>query len=171
VRIPFSRSIPADGNYATAEFGANVYRPADLNLFFNSFRPDQVNNTPTLVSVAGVSFVCSLLSLGCAHHLLILILTRNPNVSGRLGESSLDIKLVVGLLGAGQNLSLYQVVQPRASFDPSAFFFVLFLCFSLSLSNLFSLHGCTLEFRGARSLSRAFRGAFLDADLVLVYSG
>jgi tripeptidyl-peptidase-1 len=37
----------------SVEFGANVYRPSDLNLFFNSFRPDQVNNTPTLISVEG----------------------------------------------------------------------------------------------------------------------
>ncbi|KAJ7087067.1 subtilisin-like protein [Mycena epipterygia] len=82
---------------AVAEFGANVYRPADLNLFFNSFRPDQVNNTPTLISVEG----------------------GNPNVTGDLGESSLDIELVMGLLGSGQNLSLYQVAQPQASLDPT----------------------------------------------------
>ncbi|KAJ6578646.1 subtilisin-like protein [Mycena vulgaris] len=82
---------------AVAEFGANVYRPSDLNLFFNSFRPDQVNNTPTLISVEG----------------------GNPNVTGSLGESSLDIELVMGLLGIGQNLSLYQVAQPRASLDPT----------------------------------------------------
>jgi tripeptidyl-peptidase-1 len=59
VRIPFSHSMPVDRNYATAEFGANVYRPADLNLFFNSFRPDQVNNTPTLISVEGGVFLLS----------------------------------------------------------------------------------------------------------------
>ncbi|KAJ7830284.1 subtilisin-like protein [Mycena leptocephala] len=72
---------------AVAEFGANVYRPADLNLFFNSFRPDQVNNTPTLISVEGGAF------------LFPFSLPR---------ESSLDIELVMGLLGSGQNLSLYQ---------------------------------------------------------------
>ncbi|KAJ7034568.1 subtilisin-like protein [Mycena alexandri] len=82
---------------AVVEFGANVYRQSDLNLFFNSFRPDQVNNTPTLISVEG----------------------GNPNVSGSLGEASLDIELVMGLLGSGQNLSLYQVAQPEASLDPT----------------------------------------------------
>ncbi|KAJ7743035.1 subtilisin-like protein [Mycena maculata] len=82
---------------AVAEFGDNVYRASDLNLFFNSYRPDQVNNTPTLISVEG----------------------GNPNVAGDVGEPSLDIELVMGLLGPKQNLSLYQVAQPLASLDPT----------------------------------------------------
>ncbi|KAJ7203551.1 subtilisin-like protein [Mycena pura] len=82
---------------AVVEFGANVFRPSDLNLFFNSFRPDQVNNTPTLISVEGGT----------------------PNVNGSVGESSLDIELVMGLLGPKQKLSLYQVAQPLASLDPT----------------------------------------------------
>ncbi|KAJ6498356.1 subtilisin-like protein, partial [Mycena vitilis] len=82
---------------AVAEFGANVYRPSDLNLFFNSFRTDQLNHTPTLISVEGGT----------------------PTSGGSLGESSLDIELVMGLLGSGQNLSLYQVAQPKASLDPT----------------------------------------------------
>jgi hypothetical protein len=64
----------------------------------------------------------------------------------------------MGLLWAGQNLSLYQVAQPRASLDPSAFFcFYVFLYVFLDLSNPFSLHRCAFEFRGARSLALAFR--------------
>jgi hypothetical protein len=45
----------------------------------------------------------------------------DPTVSGSVGESSLDIELIMGLLGPGQNLSLYQVAQPKASLDPSEF--------------------------------------------------
>ncbi|KAJ7440062.1 subtilisin-like protein [Mycena galericulata] len=82
---------------AVAEFGDNVYRPSDLNLFFELYRPDQVNNTPTLISVEG----------------------GNPNVSGDVGEPSLDIELVMGLLGPKQKLSLYQVAQPLESLDPT----------------------------------------------------
>ncbi|KAJ6556244.1 subtilisin-like protein [Mycena capillaripes] len=70
-----------------AEFGDEVYRPSDLNLFFETFRTDQVNNTPTLISVEG----------------------GDPTIAGDVGESSLDIELMMGLLGSGQNLSLYQV--------------------------------------------------------------
>ncbi|KAK7001547.1 subtilisin-like protein [Favolaschia claudopus] len=91
---------PVSGGVNTvgvAEFGAEVYRPSDLNLFFQSFRTDQLNNTPTLISVEG----------------------GNPNVSGDLGEASLDIELMMGLLGPGQNLSLYQVAQPSSSLDPT----------------------------------------------------
>ncbi|KAJ7320853.1 subtilisin-like protein [Mycena albidolilacea] len=91
---------PVSGDVNTigvAEFGANVYRPSDLNLFFNSFRTDQVGHTPTLISVEG----------------------GDPTVSGSVGESSLDIELIMGLLGPGQNLSLYQVAQPKASLDPT----------------------------------------------------
>ncbi|KAJ7902510.1 subtilisin-like protein [Mycena olivaceomarginata] len=88
---------PVSGDVNTIGFGANVYRPSDLNLFFNSFRTDQVGHTPTLISVEG----------------------GDPTVSGSVGESSLDIELIMGLLGPGQNLSLYQVAQPKASLDPT----------------------------------------------------
>ncbi|KAI0737078.1 subtilisin-like protein [Daedaleopsis nitida] len=78
---------------AVAEFGANVYRPADLDMFFQMYRPDQLGHIPTLISVEG----------------------GNPNSSGDLGESSLDIELVMGLLGPQQNLSLYEVSQTRST--------------------------------------------------------
>jgi tripeptidyl-peptidase-1 len=36
-------------------------------------------------------------------------------------EASLDIELMMGLLGPGQNLSLYQIAQTNTSLDPSKF--------------------------------------------------
>ncbi|KAF7373906.1 Subtilisin-like protein [Mycena sanguinolenta] len=89
---------PVSGDANTvAEFGANVYRPSDLNLFFEMYEPDQVGHIPTLISVEG----------------------GDPTVAGDLGEPSLDIELMMGLLGPGQNVSLYQVAQPSASLDPT----------------------------------------------------
>jgi len=91
---------PVSGNVNTvgvAEFGDNVYRPSDLNLFFETYAPDQVGHTPTLISVEG----------------------GDPTVAGDLGEPSLDIELMMGLLGPGQNLSLYQIAQPSEALDPT----------------------------------------------------
>ncbi|KAJ6454196.1 subtilisin-like protein [Mycena sanguinolenta] len=87
--------VPVSGNVNTVgvvEFVGNVYMPSDLNIFFEEFRPDQVNNTPTLIS--------------------------NPFASGNTGEPSLDIELMMGLLGPGQNLSLYQVGRTSATQSP-----------------------------------------------------
>ncbi|KAF7363047.1 Subtilisin-like protein [Mycena venus] len=81
---------PVSGDMNTvgvAEFGASVYKPSDLDLFFNSFRSDQVGHTPTLISVEG----------------------GDPTESGDVDEATLDIELMMGLLGSGQNLSLYQI--------------------------------------------------------------
>ncbi|KAJ7447974.1 subtilisin-like protein [Mycena latifolia] len=92
--------IPVSGDVNTVgvvEFGAEVYRASDLDLFFNRFRTDQVGHIPTLISVEG----------------------GNPNASGSVGEPSLDIELMMGLLGPGQNLSLYQVAQPVSTLDPT----------------------------------------------------
>ncbi|KAI0707297.1 subtilisin-like protein [Earliella scabrosa] len=82
---------------AVAEFGNNVFRPADLDSYFERFRPEQLGHTPTLISVEGGE--ASYDDAG------------DPTIPGSLGESSLDIELVMGLLGPGQNLSLYQVSQ------------------------------------------------------------
>ncbi|RDX57216.1 subtilisin-like protein [Lentinus brumalis] len=78
---------------AVAEFSNEVYRPSDLDLFFKTYAPDQVGHIPETISIAG----------------------GDPTVSGDLGESTLDIELVMGLLGAGQNLSLYQIGQAASS--------------------------------------------------------
>ena len=43
----------------------------------------------------------------------------DPTESGDVGEPSLDIELMMGLLGPKQNLSLYQVGETSASQDPS----------------------------------------------------
>ncbi|KAJ7910908.1 subtilisin-like protein [Mycena leptocephala] len=83
---------PVSGHVNTvgvAEFGDNVYNPADLDLFFEMYRTDQVDHTPTLISVEG----------------------GDPTINGSIGEANLDIELMMGLLGARQNLSLYQVGQ------------------------------------------------------------
>lgn len=36
-----------------AEFQDEVYRPADLDMFFNTYAPDQVGHIPELISIAG----------------------------------------------------------------------------------------------------------------------
>ncbi|KAJ6592444.1 subtilisin-like protein [Mycena capillaripes] len=98
---------PVSGNVNTvgvAEFATNVYTPSDLDLFFESYRPDQVGHTPTLISIEG----------------------GDPTVPGDVGESSLDIELMMGLLGSGQNLSLYQVAVNSASQDPTDEFLAAF---------------------------------------------
>lgn len=42
-----------------AEFGANVFRPADLDLYFNRFIPEQIGRTPSTISVEGSkSHIC-----------------------------------------------------------------------------------------------------------------
>ncbi|KAJ6564007.1 subtilisin-like protein [Mycena capillaripes] len=81
---------PVSGGVNTigvAEFGTNVYQASDLDLFFKTYRKDQVGHIPTLIIVEG----------------------GNPAIGGNVAESSLDIELMMGLLGPGQNLSLYQV--------------------------------------------------------------
>ncbi|KAJ6494306.1 subtilisin-like protein [Mycena sanguinolenta] len=81
---------PVSGNVNTVgvvEFEGTAYMPSDLDLFFKMYRPDQVGHTPTLISIEG----------------------GDPFAAGDLGEPSLDIELMMGLLGSGQNLSLYQV--------------------------------------------------------------
>ncbi|RPD60145.1 subtilisin-like protein [Lentinus tigrinus ALCF2SS1-7] len=80
--------VSGDNNsVAVAEFSIEVYRPADLDMFFNTYAPDQVGHIPETISIAG----------------------GDPTAGGDLGESTLDIELVMGLLGSKQNLSLYQI--------------------------------------------------------------
>ncbi|KAJ7800197.1 subtilisin-like protein [Mycena olivaceomarginata] len=79
------------------EFGKNVYRPWNLDMFFETYSPDQVGVIPTLISVEG----------------------GDPTAAGVVDEASLDIELMMGLLGPGQNLSLYQVAQTNTSLDPT----------------------------------------------------
>ncbi|KAJ7232666.1 peptidase S8/S53 domain-containing protein [Mycena haematopus] len=91
---------PISGHVNTvgvAEFGDNVYRPSDLNLFFETYRPDQDGRIPTLIRWK-----------------------EGPYRRGQCRRTVLDIELMMGLLGPGQNLSLYQVAQPAASLDPTA---------------------------------------------------
>jgi tripeptidyl-peptidase-1 len=89
----------------SAEFGDNVYNPADLDLFFEMYRTDQVDHTPTLISVEGG------LSLQFASTQILIRRIGDPTINGSIGEANLDIELMMGLLGARQNLSLYQVGQ------------------------------------------------------------
>ncbi|KAJ7212411.1 subtilisin-like protein [Mycena haematopus] len=91
---PVSGAINTVG---VVEFGNNIYRPSDLDLFFESYSSDQVGRIPTLISVEG----------------------GDPAGSGSPSEASLDIELMMGLLGPGQNLSLYQVAQTNSSLDPT----------------------------------------------------
>ncbi|KAF7346770.1 Subtilisin-like protein [Mycena sanguinolenta] len=91
---------PVSGSKNTVgvvEFEGNVYMPSDLDLFFETYRPDQVGHTPTLISIEG----------------------GNPFAAGNLGEPSLDIELMMGLLGSGQNLSLYQVGETSEAQEPA----------------------------------------------------
>ncbi|KAJ6484040.1 subtilisin-like protein [Mycena sanguinolenta] len=91
---------PVSGALNTAgvvEFGNNIYRSEDLDLFFGTYSPGQVGHIPTLISVEG----------------------GDPDAGGSPSEASLDIELMMGLLGPGQNLSLYQVAQTNLSQDPT----------------------------------------------------
>ncbi|KAF7335380.1 Subtilisin-like protein [Mycena venus] len=91
---------PVSGDVNTVgvvEFGKNIYRAEELDLFFGTYRPDQVGNIPTLISVEG----------------------GDPDAGGSEDEASLDIELMMGLLGPKQNLSLYQVAQQNSSMDPT----------------------------------------------------
>ncbi|KAF8212835.1 peptidase S8/S53 domain-containing protein [Mycena galopus ATCC 62051] len=80
------------------EFEGNTYMPSDLNLFFETYRPDQVGHTPTLISIEG----------------------GDPfEPDGDVGEPCLDMELMMGLLGSGQNLSLYQVGETSPAQMPA----------------------------------------------------
>ncbi|KAJ7808123.1 hypothetical protein B0H14DRAFT_3482637 [Mycena olivaceomarginata] len=50
---------------------------------------------------------------------LIIIEGGDPSAAGVVDEASLDIELMMGLLGPGQNLSLYQFAQTNTSLDPN----------------------------------------------------
>ncbi|KAF8173956.1 Pro-kumamolisin, activation domain-containing protein [Mycena galopus ATCC 62051] len=78
--------VSSDVNTVGAvEFGKNIYRPSDLDLFFESYSPDQVGRIPTLISVEEGSWL------------------RDPTASGDVSEGSLDIEIMMGLLGPRQN--------------------------------------------------------------------
>ncbi|EJF64895.1 subtilisin-like protein [Dichomitus squalens LYAD-421 SS1] len=73
-----------------AEFGMQYYNPADLDMFFKRFAPDQVGNQPKLISIAGGQLNES-----------------DPNLDDFV-ESSLDLELMMGLLGRKQEVFLYE---------------------------------------------------------------
>jgi hypothetical protein len=53
---PFIHIIPHKvlmADRCTVEFGKNVYRPWNLDMFFETYSPDQVGVIPTLISVEG----------------------------------------------------------------------------------------------------------------------
>ena len=91
----------------------NVFQPADLDMFFEKFVPDQVGHRPKLLSIAGgQSFLCT-----CSRRYLWpyshqCIRTGHLNASEhnaiQLTEASLDFELLMGLLGHEQEVLLYQ---------------------------------------------------------------
>ncbi|TBU33346.1 subtilisin-like protein [Dichomitus squalens] len=82
---------PERNTVGVAEFGMQYYNPADLNMFFKRFAPDQVGNQPKLISIAGGQLNES-----------------DPNLDDFV-ESSLDLELMMGLLGRKQEVFLYEV--------------------------------------------------------------
>ncbi|KAJ6527527.1 hypothetical protein B0H19DRAFT_1275322 [Mycena capillaripes] len=88
---------PVSSDVNTVGFGKNIYRSENVDLFFGTYRIDQVGHIPTLISVEG----------------------GDPDAGGTEAEAELDIELMMRLLGSEQNLSLYYVAQANTSVDPT----------------------------------------------------
>ncbi|KAI0686626.1 subtilisin-like protein [Earliella scabrosa] len=79
------------------EYTPQTHIPADFDVFFGNYSKSQVGQRPTLISIDG-----GLLAPG-----------------GAIGESSLDLQYMMGLVGKKQEVLLYQVGDPvqGASFN------------------------------------------------------
>ncbi|KAI0719348.1 subtilisin-like protein [Cerioporus squamosus] len=80
---------------AVAEFEEEIFQQTDLNSFFQTYEPSLVGSEPIVVSI------------------------ENGTIAppGDLGEATLDIELVMGLLGPKQNLTVYQVGEVEQPID------------------------------------------------------
>jgi tripeptidyl-peptidase I len=95
------------------EFQGQGYFASDLNLFFETYRTDQVGHTPTLISVEGGELSHSL------SESLLMCCSGDPTTGGVITESNMDLEYMMGLLGPQQNVSLYQVGESTDSEDIS----------------------------------------------------
>ncbi|PIL35510.1 hypothetical protein GSI_02238 [Ganoderma sinense ZZ0214-1] len=89
---------PHKNTVGVAEFGMNVYRPQDLDKFFRKFAPSRLGQRPKFFSIAG------------GH------LNQSDTSNADLDEASLDLQLMMGLLGHEQEVLLYQT--DTTIFDP-----------------------------------------------------
>lgn len=100
----------------TAEFGMNYYRPEDLDEFFRKFAPSRVGQRPKLFSIAGGEHLLlpqlpTYRSVHCPGNL-----NQSDTNSAHFNEASLDLQLMMGLLGHEQEVLLYQT--DTTIFDP-----------------------------------------------------
>ena len=51
------RGQRADWKFRAAEFGTEYYNPADLDIYFEQFAPEQVGHQPKLISIAGGQYM------------------------------------------------------------------------------------------------------------------
>ncbi|KAI0717849.1 subtilisin-like protein [Cerioporus squamosus] len=78
---------PKKNSIGVVEYTPQSHIPSDFDVFFGNYSKDQVGQRPTLISIDGGSLVAG----------------------GAIGESSLDLQTVMGLLGKKQEVLLYQV--------------------------------------------------------------
>ncbi|KAI1796878.1 subtilisin-like protein [Ganoderma leucocontextum] len=81
---------PHRNTVGVAEFGMNYYHPEDLDKFFKKFAPNRVGHRPKLISIAEGHF------------------NRSDTNGDDYVEASLDLELMMGLLGHKQEVLLYQ---------------------------------------------------------------
>ncbi|KAI0787596.1 peptidase S8/S53 domain-containing protein, partial [Fomes fomentarius] len=96
--------VSADKNaLGVLEVSPGVYKQSDIDEYFKLYVPDQVGNSPTLVSVDDGD----------------LTMPDDPNANGtnilRL-EATLDLELAMGLVGRKQEVLVYQVKDDGTSF-------------------------------------------------------
>ncbi|RDX57219.1 subtilisin-like protein [Lentinus brumalis] len=80
---------------AVAEFEEEIFQQSDLNLFFQTYEPSLVDFEPKVVSIENGTVV----------------------PPGDFGEATLDIELVMGLLGPKQNVTVFQVGEVEQPID------------------------------------------------------
>ena len=113
---PARRSFSSRSDHVgrlTAEFGMNFYNPKDLDTFFRKFAPSRLGHRPKLISIAGGEHIFDLvahakpLPYQSVHHGTGR-LNESDTDSNDFAETSLDLELMMGLLGPKQEVLLYQ---------------------------------------------------------------
>ena len=95
--------------YAIVELRDNVYIQSDLDGFFRLYDPDQVGNHPTLVSIAGGKCSSEQLYLHAVQPQRFLSTGSLNTSTPESDEATMDLQLVMGLLGRKQEVLLYQL--------------------------------------------------------------
>ncbi|KAM5532597.1 hypothetical protein V8D89_013723 [Ganoderma adspersum] len=89
-RFDYELLAPHRNTVGVAEFGMDFYRPQDLDKFFERFAPRRVGQRPKLFSIAGGK------------------LNQSDTDIEDFVEATLDLELMMGLLGHEQEVLLYQ---------------------------------------------------------------